>query len=157
MEKVVLRDVINEDLEIFFINHQDMEANYMAAFVAKDPTDRQAFNTHWKKLFKDPDIINKTVLYKDKVAGVIAKFVMFGDNEITYWIGRDYWGKGIATEALKIFLTDYKERPLHARAAHDNNGSIRVLEKNGFKKVGKDKGFANARQKEIEEFIFRLD
>src|ERR671922_121773 len=74
------------------------------------------------------------------------------------WIGRSYWGQGVATRALKEFLTRIETtRPLYARAASDNAGSIRVLEKCGFTRVGVDRGFAHGRNEETEEVILRLD
>jgi RimJ/RimL family protein N-acetyltransferase len=77
---------------------------------------------------------------------------------VTYWIGRQDWGQGIATRALKEFLTGIETtRPLSARAASDNAGSIRVLEKCGFTHVGVDRGFAHGRNEETEEAILRLD
>ncbi|MFN8302429.1 MAG: GNAT family N-acetyltransferase [Saprospiraceae bacterium] len=88
--------------------------------------------------------------------GSIAKFVLEGDTEITYWIDRNYWGRGIATKALEMFLSIETARPILGRVAFDNFGSQRVLEKCGFVKIGSDKGFANARQMEIEEFIYKL-
>ncbi|MGF7232446.1 GNAT family N-acetyltransferase [Arachidicoccus sp.] len=81
---------------------------------------------------------------------------MEGDTEITYWIDRRFWGKGITTTALKEFLAIEKTRPIFGRVAYDNFGSQRVLEKCGFVRIGTDKGFANARQKEIEESIYKL-
>jgi RimJ/RimL family protein N-acetyltransferase len=92
----------------------------------------------------------------DRIVGSIAKFVIEDDAEITYWIDRNFWGQGIATKALKDFLAVETTRPLFGRTAFDNFGSQRVLEKCGFVKTGTDKGFANARQAEIEEFIYKL-
>ena len=83
-------------------------------------------------------------------------FRMEGDLEITYWLGRDYWGKGIATQALALFLGEVDTRPIHARVAKDNIGSKRVLEKCGFEVVGESRWFANARNKEIDELILKL-
>jgi hypothetical protein len=65
--------------------------------------------------------------------------------EVSYWIGKPYWGRGVATRALLAFLKRIKVRPLYARAAKDNLASLRVLEKCGFTRIGEDKGFANAR------------
>ena len=81
---------------------------------------------------------------------------MEGDIEITYWIDRKYWGKGIATKALKKLLAIETARPVFGRVAFDNFGSQKVLENCGVVKIGSDKGFANARQAEIEEYIFKL-
>jgi RimJ/RimL family protein N-acetyltransferase len=98
----------------------------------------------------------RTIKLDNEIAGSIAKFVMEGEAEITYWLDKKYWGKGLATAALKKFLTIEKTRPIFARVAFDNFGSQKVLEKSGFKKVGTDRGFANARGTETEEFIYKL-
>ncbi len=92
----------------------------------------------------------------NEIVGSISKFVMEGDNEITYWIDKKYWGKGVATTALQNFLTIENTRPIFGRVAFDNLGSQKILEKCGFVKIGTDKGFANARQAEIEEYIYKL-
>ncbi len=87
---------------------------------------------------------------------VVGSYVMFGDLEITYWLGKTYWGKSIATTALRQFLHIQQIRPIHARAAKDNLASIRVLEKCGFVLVNEEKGFSNARGKEIAEVVMTL-
>lgn len=156
MGDVVLREVIDDDLAIFFDQQLDPDANYMAAFTAKDPADRAAFIAHWKKIFSDDTIVKNTILLDGQVAGNIASFEMFGERAVGYWIGRQYWGKGIATRALAAFLDRVKVRPLFARVAKDNVASLRVLQKCGFTITGEDKGFANARGNEIEEYILTL-
>jgi len=128
----------------------------LAAFTSKDPTDKEAYITKYTKHCNDAAINMQTILADETIAGSIARFEMDGNAEITYWIDKNFWGNGIATTALKIFLTTENTRPIFARIAFDNFGSQRVLEKCGFVKVGTDKGFANARQTEIEEFIYRL-
>ena len=90
------------------------------------------------------------------MAGHVLSFEQFGEPEVSYWIGKEHWGKGLATEALSRFLSCVKTRPLYARAAKDNTASIRVLKKCGFKICGEDKGFSNARGEEVEEFILQL-
>jgi len=90
------------------------------------------------------------------VVGHIASFERLGKPEVSYWIGKEYWGKGLATKALSEFLSQVKVRPVYARAAKDNTASLRVLEKCGFKISGEDKGFSHARGKEVEEFILEL-
>jgi RimJ/RimL family protein N-acetyltransferase len=153
---ISLRDVIDADLPIFFDHQLDPQANHMAAFTGGDPTDRDAFDRHWSRIRSDPTIIIKTILCKGEIAGHVAKFERDGQPEITYWIGKPYWGRGIATAALREFLTHIEPRPIYARAAKDNLASLRVLEKCGFKICGQDKGFASARGQEIEEFILQL-
>jgi RimJ/RimL family protein N-acetyltransferase len=128
----------------------------MAAFTAEDPTDRDAFDAHWQRIRGDDAVVIKTILFDGDVAGSIAKFDRDGDPEVTYWIGKEFWGKGIATKALSAFLDDIPARPLFGRVAKDNVASIRVLEKCGFTVSGHDRGFANARGAEIDEFIMKL-
>jgi RimJ/RimL family protein N-acetyltransferase len=156
MKNISVRKIITSDLEIFFKQQLDAEANQMAAFTAKDPSDRQAFDEKWEKILADESITIRAVLFDGKVAGHVVCHSWFGDPEVSYWIGREYWGKGIATKALKLLLDELDERPLLARVAKDNIGSIRVLEKCGFVVSGSDKGFSNARSKEIEELIYKL-
>ena len=154
---VALRDVIDADLPIFFAQQLNEEANYMAAFTVDDPHDHAAFDAHWARIWGNPTIVHKTIVYADAVAGYLASFDRWGAREVSYWLGREYWGQGVATEALRLFLELFSTRPLSARAAKDNLASILVLKKCGFVVVGHDKGFANARRAEIEEVIRRLD
>lgn len=154
---VLLREVTADDLTILFEQQLDPEANVMAAFTAKDPTDRDAFLMRWAKILGDETITKRVILFDGQVVGNIGSFEMFGERAVGYWIGKEYWGKGIATRALSLFLEHVEVRPLHARAAKDNAASLRVLQKCGFTIVGEDKGFSNARGAEVEEFILRLD
>ena len=154
--QVKLRQSEKSDLAFFFQFQLDKEAIYLAAFTPKDPTNKAAYLEKYTKHLNDPTINMQTILVDETIAGSIAKFVMEGDTEITYWLDRNFWGKGIATTALKNFLTIENIRPMFGRVAFDNIGSQKVLEKCGFIKIGTDKGFANARQTEIVEFIYRL-
>jgi RimJ/RimL family protein N-acetyltransferase len=154
---VVLRDVSPDDLPIFFEQQLDAAANHMAAFVAKDPADRDAFDTKWAKILTDDDLTVRTILFEGQVAGNVACHCWFGEPEVCYWLGRPFWGKGIATAALADFLGLVERRPLYARVAKDNRASLRVLEKCGFTACGCDKGFAHARGTEVEEVILKLD
>jgi RimJ/RimL family protein N-acetyltransferase len=153
---VRLRDVIEGDLPTLFEQQLDEEANYMAAFTRKDPADREAFMAHWNKILGDETITIRSILFNGQLAGSILTHAWFGEPEISYWLGKEFWGKGIATQALKAFLEEVTERPLYARTAKDNRASLRVLEKCGFTINGEDKGFANARGEEVEEFILVL-
>lgn len=155
---VRLRDVIDSDLPIFFQQQLESEANQMAAFTApRDPADRGAFMAHWEKLRHNDTIYLKTILSNEQVAGNMVSFVISGEREVGYWLGKEFWGKGIATRALKEFLDIVKERPLYAHTAKDNIASLRVLEKNGFKICGDGKLFAYARGTEVEEYVLKLE
>ena len=157
LHDICWRDVTDSDLPIFFEQELDEEANYMAAFTSKDPADEEAFRGHVTKIKKDVGVTIKTIQFERRVAGHIASFERFDLPEVSYWIGKEFWGNCIATIALNEFLNQLSVRPLYARVASDNIASIRVLEKCRFKLSGEDKAFANARGKEIEEFIMKLD
>ncbi|MEZ4727072.1 MAG: GNAT family N-acetyltransferase [Caldilineaceae bacterium] len=152
-----LRDVVADDLPVFFQQQLDPDANYMAAFTAKDPTDHAAFMARWRRILADPTVVIRTIVVDHQVAGSVSTYEDEGVSEVTYWLGRAYWGKGIATRALSEFLAKVQPmRPLRARVAKDNLASLRVLEKCGFTIVGEDKGFAHARNAETEEYLLAL-
>lgn len=157
IDNITIREVEPSDIETFYQHQLDPEAIRMAAFVVKDRKDKVVFSTHWEKILNSPQNINRTIVAGGKVAGYIACFPDGEHLEVTYWLGREFWGKGLATLALTRMLELVVERPVFARAAADNIGSIKVLEKCGFKIIGKDKGFANGRGEETEEHILRLD
>jgi RimJ/RimL family protein N-acetyltransferase len=152
---VTLREVIDSDLPDFFRHTSDPESNRMAAFTSKDPTDRGSFDAHWARI-RASDAVIRTVLADDVVVGHAAVYGPPEEREVTYFIDRAYWGRGIATAALRALIAVVPERPLFARAAADNAGSVRVLEKCGFTATGQDRGFANARGAEIDELVLTL-
>ena len=154
--EVRLRDVVVDDLPVLFDQQLNPAANHMAAFTSEDPSDREAFTAHWSRILADEGVTTKTILWGTRVAGYIAQFERLDKPEVSYWIGRDYWGRGIATRALSAFLEHITIRPLFARIAKDNAASLRVLEKCGFAIAGQDKGFSNARGVEVEEFILEV-
>ena len=156
---ISLRDVFDEDLVIFFEHQRDPTANWMAAFTSQDPTDWAAFSAKWERILDDGTITVKTIKCDGIAIGNVSSFIApwSGQREVSFWLGRSYWGHGITTQALVQFLEVEVTRPLHARAAWDNVASIRVLEKCGFVQVGRDKGFANGRGEEIEEVILALN
>lgn len=153
---VTLREILPSDLPIFFDMQRDPDANRMAAFTSRDPNDRPAFDAHWVKIMNDSTVTLRTILYNGEIAGNIASFIIFGQLEVGYWIGKEYWGKGIATQALAAFLKIVTLRPIYAAAAKDNLGSLRVLEKCGFVITGYDTAYAEARGQEIEEALLEL-
>jgi RimJ/RimL family protein N-acetyltransferase len=154
---VSLREVRDEDLPVFYAHSNDPEAIRMAAFTAEDPSDRSRFEAHWARIRQDPSIVMRTVVGEgDEVVGHVSVFGPPAEREVTYWIGREHWGHGAATAALRELLDLVPERPVRARAAADNRGSIRVLEKCGFVVTGNDRGFANARGEEIDEVVLAL-
>ncbi|WP_066935680.1 GNAT family N-acetyltransferase [Microtetraspora fusca] len=156
MSGVALRGVEDGDLDALFHQMRDPQSVQMAAFTSKDPDDRQAFDAHMSKLRTSPDVILRAVTRDGHLVGSIGSFVIDGDTEVTYWIDRAAWGQGVASHALAQFLELVPVRPLYARAASDNLGSLRVLQKAGFTIIGTETSYAPARNAEIEESILRL-
>jgi RimJ/RimL family protein N-acetyltransferase len=152
-----LREVREADLDAFFEHQRDPVAVRMAAFTAKDPTDHGVFLAHWTRILGDSQVTARTVFVDGRAVGHVASFVHEGRREVTYWIGREHWGRGIATRALSAFLGMVEtRRPVYAGTAADNAGSLRVLEKCGFRIVSRGVGFANARGEAIDEFLLEL-
>ena len=155
LHNLTLTRTVPEDLLTLFEFQADPEGQYLAAFTPKDSNDRAAYINKYTPFLTDPTITMCTIRSNEKIVGIISKFVLEGDAELTYWIDKPYWGQGIATQALAKLLEMVDSRPIYARVAFDNYGSQQVLKKCGFTQIGVDKGFANARQAEIEEFIFQ--
>jgi RimJ/RimL family protein N-acetyltransferase len=131
--RVRLRDLRDDDLPTLFEHQTDPEANRMANFDARD---RDAFMTHWAKILADETLVAKAVVHDDVIVGNVVSWTHDGERDVGYWIGREHWGKGVATAALGALLAELQERPLFAHVAEHNVGSIRVLEKCGFSNVG---------------------
>ena len=127
--EVRLRNIEPNDLPIFYEQQLDADATRMAAFPARD---RAAFDAHWAKVLGNPAMVKQAILVDGQVAGNIGSWPQDGVRLVGYWIGKEHWGKGVATRALAAFLHLVTERPLHAHVAKHNVGSIRVLEKCGF-------------------------
>jgi RimJ/RimL family protein N-acetyltransferase len=156
-QPLALRAVRDSDLDSLFQQVSDPESVAMAAFTSENHTDRQAFDTWMAKLMSSPDITLRAITWNGDLVGSIASFVVEGQTEVSYWIERSAWGRDIASRALALFVDEIGARPLYGRAASDNVGSLRVLEKAGFRPVGTEMSFATARGMEIEETIMRLD
>ena len=149
---IELREVIDEDLPIFFEHQRDPQANAMAAFPARD---REAFDAHWAKILADPTTTNRAILLDGVVVGNIASWEQEGERSLGYWIDRAHWGRGIASRALAAFLHIVTARPLVAHVVKHNVASRRVLEKSGFVLVEESK--ADFEGTEIDELTMRLE
>jgi RimJ/RimL family protein N-acetyltransferase len=154
---LALREVRDEDLPLLFEQWADPVAAQMAAFTAPDHMAHDAFERRWSRLRADATVLNRVIVVDEAVAGTIGSWGEAGEREVTYWIGRSYWGRGIATDALNAFLAVDRSRPLYAHVASDNAASRRVLQKCGFRVIATEQGFAEARSAEIEELVLRLD
>jgi RimJ/RimL family protein N-acetyltransferase len=154
---VSLRPIEDGDLDELFRQSNDAESIRMAAFTSDAQTDRDAFLSRMARLRSDASVTCLVIEADGAVAGTIGSFHIGDELEVTYWVGRAHWGKGIASAALQLLLAETSERPVFGRAASDNAASIRVLEKAGFRRIGVDRDFAAGRGEEIEETILRLD
>jgi len=148
----MLRDVLESDLPIFFEHQQDADATRMAASPGRE---WDAFVEHWRtNILAVPSARVKTIVSNGKVSGYVSSWESDGERQVAYFLGKEYWGRGIATAALEEFLKFHEmTRPLHAYVARSNVGSIRVLEKSGFQAVGPPTTGAEG----VEEIPFRLD
>ena len=146
----MLRDVVETDLPIFYEQQLDPMSTRMAAFPPRE--EWSVFLGHWKtKVLADPANCAQTIVWNERVAGYIGSWSQEERRLIAYWIGREYWGRGIATAALAEFLGHDRVRPLHALVAAHNVGSIRVLEKCAFVRMG-----TTTVPDGVEEYLYRF-
>jgi RimJ/RimL family protein N-acetyltransferase len=125
-----LREVEHADLDVLYAHQRDRDAATLADAPSRE---RPEFDKHWARIRSDPETVIRTIDVDGAVAGYVFTFISDGRRVIGYWLGRDWWGRGIATQALAEFLTVVKDRPLGATVAPANRASVRVLEKNGFR------------------------
>lgn len=152
-----LRPLREEDLPRLFEIQLDEEARHLAAFVTEETRDREAYLAKHRKFLADPEITNRGVEVDGNLVGSVAVFPIEGDIGLTYWIRRDLWGRGVATAAVAEMLKEVAVRPIHARVVEDNTGSVRVLERNGFVRIGSEDSFANGRQATVTSLVYTLD
>jgi RimJ/RimL family protein N-acetyltransferase len=151
---VQLREVVDSDVPLFYDQAQDAMAQRMALTPVRD---RAAFDAHWAKIRADAATVLRTIVVDGAVAGNVLSFERDGHREVGYWIGRPFWGRGVATEAVRVFLSEHEpRRPLYGHVAKHNGASMRVLEKCGFKYVGENKEFARLGDQIVEGVIYEL-
>jgi RimJ/RimL family protein N-acetyltransferase len=148
----VLREVREDDFDALFEQQREPEANAMALFPARE---REAFDAHWRRIVADPSLTAKTIEVDGVVAGNVVSWEQDGRRLVGYWIGREFWGRGIATSALSELVAELG-RPLHAWVARSNVGSIRVLEKCGFVQMGEHAERDDRLGTVVEELLFEL-
>ena len=151
--EVRLRTVEDEDIDVFFDHQADPGATEMAAF---PPRGRDQFAAHWARIRSDGTAVQRTIVADGAVAGNIVSWEQDGQRLLGYWVGREHWGRGVATEALAQFVRQVTARPLYAHVAVHNTGSIRVLEKCAFQRDHAQEAKASAPDDGVEELIFVL-
>jgi RimJ/RimL family protein N-acetyltransferase len=149
----VLRDVAEDDLEAFYEQQLDPEATRMALFPARE---REAFYAHWRSLLANDAVTKKTIVDDGEVAGNVLCWEQEGRRVVGYWLGREFWGRGLATLALGELVAEVKARPLYAWVAKSNVASIRVLEKCGFVVAGSRTEHDEKLGETVEEQLFEL-
>ena len=152
--EVRLRRVEDDDVAVFFEHQSDPLAVAMAAFPARD---EERFAAHWDKLRADDALVVRTIVADGEVAGNIGSWSQDGQQLLGYWVGREWWGRGVATRALALLVAEVRTRPLHAHVVAHNVGSIRVLEKCGFRRDPTQEAEATAPTDGIVELVYVLD
>ena len=129
---VTLRAATDADTETLYTFQAEPEGSAMAVFASRDP---EAFKAHQVKVLADSTNVFRVIEADGVVVGWISSWNAGDDRAVGYWLGRDHWGRGYATEALRAFLQVDRARPLTAYVAVPNVASRRVLEKAGFSVV----------------------
>jgi RimJ/RimL family protein N-acetyltransferase len=133
-EIVLLRDVVEADLEVFLEQEHDPEAVRRSRFPARE---REAFMRHWRtRILGDPTVLVQAVMVGGELAGNLVAWWEEDRRFIGYWLGRAFWGRGIGSRALELFLQKERTRPLYADPFHANIASVRLLERHGFQREG---------------------
>lgn len=154
--KITLRDVAQDDLDEFFRFQQDADAAHMAGFAPTNPKDRGIFDHHWGELLGDENSLVRTIDVDGAPAGSIAVFRDEDCHEVMFWTDKQFWGKGVTTTAIDLFLEEFSARPLRARVVVDNHGSLKILTSRGFEEIGEEQVFSNARAEVVTEKLFEL-
>jgi RimJ/RimL family protein N-acetyltransferase len=156
MGHVDLREVRDDDVDAVFEMMRDREGIALAAFTAENPDDRGAFDA-WMSRNRAAASTRSLIVTEDGgFAGTAASFDIDGDREVSYWIARHAWGRGVATAALRLLVAREPVRPLFARVAAHNTGSVTVLERNGFTEVSRNVGFAPGLGHDVDEIVYAL-
>ena len=156
MAHIELRELQDDDLDAIFETMRDPEAVAMAAFTASDPDDRAAFDVWIDRERSSRDVALFVVTERGGFAGTAAVFTVDGDREVTCWIARHAWGRGVASAALRLLIVREPIRPLFARAAAGDLAWIAALEKAGFTEVSRTSVFAPGVGRDVEEVLFTL-
>lgn len=151
MSEVSLRAITADDFPTLFRNQYDPASATMAGVPRREEAD---FYERRAKTEANPANDTRAIIVDEEMAGDVVSWTDEGGRHVGYRIAQRFWGRGIATAALRLMLTEITERPLNADLLRTNLGSRRVLEKCGFRLLGPDELPADA---EPECHYFRLD
>jgi RimJ/RimL family protein N-acetyltransferase len=112
-------------------------------------------DTYIAQVLAQRDPKNRALLIEHGQSGIVGAIGLFlsvkGQPEIGYWIGKPFWGQGLATEALNALQTwarqDLGLRYLTAGHFADNDASGQVLVKAGFLYTGEVRNLFSASRK----------
>jgi len=153
---VQLRPVVKSDIALFFEHHLELRPLPAGASIADLDSRKATFVDRWEQMRSDERVLARTIVWKGAVTGYVVHLIQRDKPSISCWLGRDYWGKGVATQAVRDFLDLIEKRPVYARVAYDNLAAMQVFRKTGFEIVGYDSFFSEAHGYEIDEIILAL-
>ena len=132
---VTLRPVEPADLPVFFEHQNDPVA---CERVGWTPRDRASFDAHWARIMAGPDNLLRTVVVDGAVAGNVVSWTNGDRRDLGYWLGREFWGRGVGRLAVEAYLDVERQRPLYAEPLATNAASVAVLRRCGFVEAGRD-------------------
>lgn len=153
-ELIKLRPVVRGDLRTLYLMQQDEAGNRMAG---TKPRSWEAFAAVWEAVLIDPQVTARAIVVGSEILGAINVFPRESHVLIGYWIEREHWGRGVASAAVRLMLGEVTRRPMYARVAAHNLGSLRVLTRNGFVEIDRRTGPETERYVACEEVTLRLD
>lgn len=156
MGHIELRDLDDDDLDAVFEMLRDPRAVAQAAFTRADASDRATFDAWIAPRRASPDVALHVVTERGGFAGIAAGFTVDGEREVTLWLARNAWGRGVATAALNLLISREATRPLFARVAGHNAAGIAVLERTGFTEASRSQQFAPGLGRDAEEVVYAL-
>ncbi|MHC4377091.1 MAG: GNAT family N-acetyltransferase [Planctomycetota bacterium] len=158
---VRLRPLEAADLPVLYAQQDDSEACDLARVPQRD---RLEFERQWERIRSDAEIDVRVIDANGAVAGYLVCFASWdpdappGPRQVGYWLGREYWGRGLATTALRLFLEELDERPLMAFTSPDHRASQVVLERCGFTRLSVAEAQAWLRDDETADTaVYRIE
>ena len=151
---VTLRQVRPADLDTLHAQQVDAEACRMARFNSRP---HGAFIEHWTRILDDDRVFKRAIVADGELAGQVVCFERSAIQQIGYWLGREFWGRGVASRAVALALPQIGRRPLYAFVAPHNVASQRVLEKCGFRRTDEPLTDPGGPGNAAEDLLFRID
>ncbi len=131
------------------------------------PKITKKFEQDWIKkeisnyILKEPKTLSFAIILNDKLIGIVNSGITDYENdatEIGFWIGEKYWGKGIMTNALKLFIKElnkkHRLKRIVARVVISNSASCKILKKCGFKLEGTQRKIIKGKNKYHDLYVY---